>query len=640
MSKSSEILGADGPLADSMPGFRPREAQQEMAAHIETIVNDGGVFVAESGTGTGKTFAYLVPALMSGKRVIVSTGTRHLQDQLFHRDVPAVMTALGTDSTVALLKGRSNYLCLQRLDTRAEAMAARDETVANDVAIVQEWSATTASGEIAELGVISEESRIWPLVTSTPDNCLGGNCEFFKDCFVAKARKEALEADVLVINHHLFFADLMLREDGFGQLLPGAQAVIFDEAHQLPDIATNFLGLALTSAQFQTLGDEVNEENIAQGSPVSGLRNEVDALGTSVKKLRLVMGSRNQRGPVEELEKNPEWRSALEDTGVSLDALIETLDAVADMSEVFGQCLDRAGEIKERLIEITERDRDTHVRWYDATTRGFRLQSAPLDIGSELGKHFDNEAMGWVFTSATLAVGDDFDHFAGLMGLPRYESARWDSPFAYEKNALLYLPEGMPDPRSDSYDEALIEAVVPVLESSRGRAFVLFTSYRALRAARSVLEKRLKFELLVQGDAPRNELLERFRSGNDVVLLGTSSFWEGVDVRGEALSCVIIDKLPFESVQDPLVRARMTHVETTGRNPFMHYQVPRAVMTLKQGAGRLIRDEDDRGVLMICDPRLTSKGYGRQFLKNLPPMPVVRDIDRVRSHFLQDESAS
>jgi len=623
-----------------MPGFRPREAQQEMAEAIETVINDGGVFVAESGTGTGKTFAYLVPALMSGKRVIISTGTRHLQDQLFHRDVPAVTRALGSDATVSLLKGRSNYVCLQRLDTRAVAMAARDETIAEEVTIVSEWAENTSSGEIAELGVIGEESKIWPLVTSSPDNCLGSGCEFFKECFVVKARKEALEADILVINHHLFFADLMLREDGFGQLLPGAEAVIFDEAHQLPDIATNFLGLALTSAQFRSLGDEINEENIAQGSPVSGLRTEVEALDTAIKKLRLAMGTRNQRGPLTELENNPKWHSALEDVVVNLDALTETLDTVGDMSEVFGQCLERAGEIRERLAEITERERDTHVRWYDASLRGFRLQSAPLDIGSELGKHFANESMGWVFTSATLAVGDSFDHFAGLMGLPVFESARWDSPFAFEKNALLYLPEGMPDPRSDMYDEALIEAVVPVLESSRGRAFVLFTSYRAMHAAHKVLAKRLKYELLVQGNAPRNELLERFRSGTDVVLLGTSSFWEGVDVRGEALSCVIIDKLPFESVQDPLVRARMTHVESTGKNPFMHYQVPRAVMTLKQGAGRLIRDEDDRGVLMICDPRLTSKGYGRQFLKNLPPMPVVRDIDRVRSHFELEASGA
>jgi len=639
-SESARILGSDAEFEARIEGFKARPSQQQMAVDIESVIERGGIFVAESGTGTGKTFAYLVPALLSRKKVIVSTGTRHLQDQLYFRDLPAVAETLGLKPKSAILKGRSNYLCLERLQSKALVAGARDSQIKAEASIVYQWSMTTEDGDVAELEGIAEASFIWPLVTSSTDNCAGSQCEHFDDCYVLKARRRAMEADVVVINHHIFFADLVLKNDGFGQLLPSFDSVIFDEAHQLADIATGFLGSSVTSRQLSDLADDVMNEERNNPSAVPDLPDAAGGLRKAMAVFRESMGRVSSRKPMHDFETQPKFVESLLSLRHQLQSLIDLLLLAEAASEEFGRCLDRAADMAERLETISGRDADDHVRWCEITNRGFRLQSSPIDTGLILGPHFDNAERSFVFTSATLAVGDSFEHFSGALGLPEFESARFDSPFDYKSHTLMFLPQGLPDPRNSKYTKSMLDVVVKVLTASRGRAFLLFTSYRALNAAAEYLPGKIDFPLLVQGSAARNALLTEFRNTDAAVLLGTSSFWEGVDVRGESLSVVVIDKLPFEAVDDPLVRGRLSHIEAQGGNPFMEYQVPRAVMNLKQGAGRLIRDELDRGVLVVCDPRLKSKAYGRIFLNNLPPMPQTVDIDDVVNFFSVDDENS
>jgi len=637
-SESARILGSGAEFEAHIQGFTARPSQQEMAQHIESTIERGGIFVAESGTGTGKTFAYLVPALLSRKKVIVSTGTRHLQDQLFLRDLPAVADALSLRPKSAILKGRSNYLCRERLESKALVAGASDSQIKAEASTVYQWSLETEDGDVAELDGIAEASFIWPLVTSTADNCAGSQCGHFEDCFVLQARRRAMDADIVVINHHIFFADLVLKNDGFGQLLPSFDAVIFDEAHQLADIATGFLGSSATSRQLLDLADDVINEERNNPSSVPDLGDGADGLRKALAVLRESMGRTATRKPMQEFETQPRFVESLLSLRRQLQTLIDLLLLAEPVSEEFGRCLDRAADLAERLETISGRDADDHVRWCEISNRGFRFQSSPIDTGLILGPHFDSSERSFIFTSATLAVGDSFEHFSRALGLPEFESARFDSPFDYRNRTLLFLPQGLPDPRSGDYTQAMLDVVVDVLSASRGRAFLLFTSYRALNAAAEYLPNHIDFPLLVQGSAARNALLMEFRNTESAILLGTSSFWEGVDVRGESLSVVVIDKLPFEAVDDPLVRGRLAYVESQGGNPFMEYQIPRAVMNLKQGAGRLIRDELDRGVLVLCDPRVKSKAYGRIFLKNLPPMPQSVDIGDVVRFFAQDSN--
>ncbi len=632
-SESARVLGPEAEFEARIAGFTSRPTQQSMATRIEATLERGGIFVAESGTGTGKTFAYLVPALLAKKKVIISTGTRHLQDQLFLRDLPTVTATLGLKSKVAVLKGRANYLCSDRLQSKALVLAGRDDSVKKEASIIYQWSQSTEEGDVAELDDIAEDSSIWPLVTSTADNCAGSACAHFEDCFVLRARRRAMDADVVVINHHIFFADLVLKNDGFGQLLPSFDAVVFDEAHQLGDIATGFLGHSATSRQFQDLIDDVTTEERHNASAVPDLDETGGILRKDLAQLRESMGRTTGRTPLESLETQSAFVEALLKLRHDLQTYVDLLMQAQPVSEEFGRCLDRAAGLAESLEVISGRDAQDHVRWCETTHRGFRFQSSPIDTGEILGPHFDKADRSFIFTSATLAVGDSFEHFSRSLGLPEFESARYDSPFDYQNQTLMLLPDGLPDPRSQDFTQAMLDVAVKVINASNGRAFVLFTSYRALNKAAQFLPTVFKYPLLVQGSASRNALLTQFRETDSAVLLGTSSFWEGVDVRGESLSVVIIDKLPFEAVDDPLVRARLAHVESTGGNPFMDYQVPRAVMALKQGAGRLIRDELDRGVLVICDPRVKSKGYGRVFLSNLPPMPRTTDIGDVEQFF-------
>lgn len=632
---SAAILGPNGPVARRLPGFVPRSDQQEMAAKIETALTNNGVFIGESGTGTGKTFAYLVPALRSRKRVLISSGTKNLQDQIFKRDLPFIRDALAIPVTVALLKGRANYLCRYRLGCSELALHARN---AEHLARVHEWAHHTRCGDIAEVSDVPESSDIWPLVTSTADNCLGSRCPHYDECHVNRARREALDADVVVVNHHLFFADLVLREEGFGRLLPGVEAVIFDEAHQLPDIAAGFFGLTLGSRQLTSLCRDTIAEDLREASGIVDLQDRARHVEKITADLRLAFGAEVRRGAWRSLDDDHRLHAVLADLKAGLSTLVEALEVASGKGEGLSNCCRRAMDLLDRLYTITEPAPPEHVPWFETTTRGFTLHLTALDAAAPLREQVASGHKAWIFTSATLTINKSFEHYQMQMGLECADTGYWDSPFDYQKQTLLYIPTGLPNPDAPEYTVRVIESVVPVLEASGGRAFMLFTSYRALALATDLLADKVGCPLLIQGSAPRSVLLERFRTAGNAVLLGTGSFWEGVDVRGEALSCVIIDKLPFASPEDPVLHARCEALEQAGRNPFLEYQLPNAVIALKQGAGRLIRDEHDRGVLVLCDPRLLNKGYGKVFLASLPPMPLTRKLANVEDFLSERRS--
>lgn len=639
---SVDALSADGPLAKQVPGFSARPSQQAMATAIEDALADRRIYVAESGTGTGKTFAYLVPALLSGMKVLISSGTRNLQDQLYHRDLPLVRAALNRPVSTALLKGRANYLCRYRFERTAAEGGFASRADAGDFVRLRAWAQQTRTGDIAEAKGIPEDSALWPLVTSTAENCLGGKCPNYGECLVNQARREALAAEVLVVNHHLFFADLSLREDGFGQLLPGVDAVIFDEAHQLPEIASNFFGITVSSHQLLGLCRDTITEELTEHSGIEALKPAAEALEKCVADFRLVFGVAPRREPWERTETISGFYAEFEALHTALTHLATVLDAAAAKGQGLANCARRASDLLGRLGALADGARADHIAWFETGARSFNLHLTPLDVAAPFRAQLSADAArpkAWIFTSATLTVGGDFAHFQAQLGLESADTGRWDSPFDYANQALLYLPDDLPEPGAADHTERLIAAAVPVIEASGGRTFLLFTSHRALKQAAELLASKLEYPMLVQGSMPRAALLDRFRQAGNAVLLATASFWEGVDVRGPALSCVIIDKLPFASPDDPVLRARAGAMEEVGRNPFMEYQIPTAVIALKQGAGRLIRDIHDRGVLMLGDPRLVSKAYGRIFLASLPPLPRTRRLADVQAFFAAHTSS-
>jgi ATP-dependent DNA helicase DinG len=498
---------------------------------------------------------------------------------------------------------------------------------------IHDWSGRTASGDIAEMSSIAEDSVIWPGVTSTADNCLGQQCEHLKDCHVIKARREAQDADLVVINHHLLCADLVLKEEGFGELLPGAEAFIIDEAHQLPETAARFFGVQLSSRQLLELAQDSRNEYINETAELEGLPDDAKQLEKAVAEARLAMGEGEQRAPWARLANNDALQSALEVLGTSLQALADVLAEESDRSRGLDNCYQRSLKLLSLFKKTTCEPPENHVHWFETWRQSFRINLTPLDVAENFSSQRRDLPSRWVFTSATLSVNGEFEHFARQLGLEAATSLQLDSPFDYQKNALFYLPKDLPEPSAPDFTDTMLDEAERVINASRGRAFLLFTSYRALHIANRRLKASCDFPLLVQGSAPRNELLERFRELGNAVLLGTSSFWEGVDVRGEALSCVIIDKLPFASPGDPVWQARIDALKARGGNPFMDEQLPHAVITLKQGVGRLIRDINDRGVLVLCDPRLVKKSYGRVFLNSLPDMRRSREFDDVKAFF-------
>lgn len=626
-----DLFGDDSPLTRSVPGFRPREAQALMAEAVADALGAQAPVVIEAGTGIGKTFAYLIPTLSSGRRAIISTGTRALQDQLFHRDLPTVTRAIGQPVSVALLKGRANYLCLYRLD-QAESSATASR-YSRELATLRRWRHETRSGDRREAVEIAEDSGVWPLVTSTAENCLGQKCTFFEECFVAKARRTAQKADVVVVNHHLLLADLAMKEEGFADFLPGAEALILDEAHQIPDLATQFFGLAVGTRQIENLLEVITVTTFAIGS--SSLR---EAIGDVSDAIRAVLGGcPKAQGRYEfggQLGTLHEPVSALRSRLVALSDALESLGGdSAELEALSEQLFDMIG----RLTAATSADEEEGLHWLDVSRRSVRFHLTPLDISGRLSALIDMSEAAWVFTSATLAVGEDFSHFLSRIGLGGARTLQFPSPYLLGERSRVYLPPSLPSPSARGYTEAAMEAAAPLLSMTSGGIFFLFTSHRALGLAADWWRERRRIlgnrELLVQGEAPRADLLERFRAAGNAVLLGTGTFWEGVDVRGSALTAVVIDKLPFTSPGDPLLMARSEFIRRQGGNPFMDHQLPEAVLAMKQGVGRLIRDHTDYGVVMLCDPRIRTRPYGKLFLDALAPMPAVADIGIVEAFF-------
>jgi ATP-dependent DNA helicase DinG len=667
-----DIFGPAGPLQRALPDFKSRWQQLRMAQRVASALEHRETVVVEAGTGTGKTFAYLVPALLSGARVLISTGTRTLQDQLFSKDLPLVAAALGRPARIALLKGRTNYLCRYRLsrielggeqlalDTSAVPDTADTGTGGTDtggngaapsrnplLARIQRWSRTTRRGDLAEVRGLSDSHPVWPLVTSTRDNCLGTKCPEISRCHVAIARREALEADIVIVNHHLLLADLALKEDGFGDILGSADAVILDEAHQIPDLATQFFGANVSSRRIENLLKDARTEIAAYLARVS-IESEAGTVITEVsvatrgveqasQQLVATLPSRVGRFSLGEL--GPQLNAAVEELARSLQTLQNSLTDLGDEGPL-AQLAERAGELVASLDRIVSVDDMEGVRAVEVTQRGFALSLMPFDIAERFLSMLQSRRCSWIFTSATLSVGEDFTHFTGRLGLVETQTLKIESPFNYELQSLLYLPTGLPEPASSGYVSKVIETALPLIDAARGGAFVLFTSHRALSQGAALLRAcwsgESPYRLFVQGEAPRERLLKEFREDGNGVLLGTASFWEGVDVKGEALRLVIIEKLPFASPDDPLVRARIDHLEATGGNAFRDYQLPEAALALKQGVGRLIRSEEDYGTVVICDPRMMGRGYGKVLLAALPAMTPTRDRDEalrfIRKH--------
>jgi ATP-dependent DNA helicase DinG len=638
-----DIFSEDGILSRAIPGYRFREQQLEMAQAVMLAIENTSILIAEAGTGTGKTFAYLIPALMHGGKVIISTGTKTLQDQLFDRDIPLVRKALSAPVTIALLKGRANYICHHYLErARADGRFVSPEDVVH-LARIDSYARVSRTGDRSGLAEVPEDSSVWPLVTSTRENCLGGDCPYHSKCFVLEARKQALEADVVVVNHHLFFADLVLRDEGAGELLPACNTVIFDEAHQLPDTASLFFGDNLSSNQLVELGRDTRVEAATSAASASALIESAHAVEKAARDLRLQFPREAARKTYGQAHEDGEFVQALELVEQNLQDLILQLEAHAERSEGLHHLWERALALLAMIEGWRDEDDAERVRWLEVFAGSVHLNSTPLSVADIFRTQLSGHPRAWIFTSATLSVRQNFSHYQAQMGLESAETMTWDSPFDYKNQALLYVPADMPNPNSDGYTQAVVDAAMPIIEAAGGHTFFLFTSLRAMRAARELLLLRMKaagadFPVMMQGDGSRSELLERFRHLGNAILLGSQSFWEGVDVRGEALSLVIIDRLPFAPPDDPVLAARISKINREGRNAFMEYQLPEAAINLRQGAGRLIRDETDRGVLMICDPRIISKPYGRRIWQSLPPMHRTRDVNET-CKFLSDLAA-
>ena len=634
MLNPSEYLDSNGPLAQKLIDFSPRKQQMEMADAIAHALDCETTFIAEAGTGTGKTFAYLVPALLSGRKVLISTGTKNLQDQLFHKDLPIVREALDIPVTTALLKGRANYLCKHRLGLAEQDCHGESKIHIRKLRQIRNWQVKTKTGDVSEIPEIPEGDSIWPLVTSTSENCIGTECDDYNDCYIVNARRLAQASDVVVINHYLLLSDMVIRENGFGELLPIADAFVIDEAHQLPDVASSFFGTRVSGYQLNELVSDISSEYLAEINEDKALLELCDDIKQTVADFRLAMGLPVRRGSWAEIKDKPELTKAITKLNEQLEELKTALAPLAERTKDLDACYNRTINIIQQLSLLTVEPPADHIHWFETYKRSFSINLTPFDVGSEFKQQMDSLPGSWIFTSATLTVGNKFDHFLKQLGIiEEVDNHAWDSPFNYKDQALLYIPDGLPEPQSPQYTSAVVEYALPVIQLSEGRTFFLFTSYRALNEALEILKDKIDFPLLVQGEKPRDALINDFRKMGNAVLLGTYSFWEGIDVKGDALTTVIIDKLPFASPGDPILKARIDAMRENGSNPFFEFQLPNAVITLKQGAGRLIRDYLDSGVLMLCDPRLRTKPYGKVFLKSLPTMPISKELDYVETFF-------
>ena len=634
MPSIKKIFAKDGLLTETLPGFVPRAAQTDMALAVEKAIKRKSTLVVEAGTGTGKTYAYLVPALLAeNKKVIVSTGTKNLQEQLFHRDLPRMRDALGSHKRIALLKGRANYLCDYRLLKHSNGTQLMDKQQLADLAEVRRWATTTRSGDIGEIKTLAEDSPILPYVTSTVDNCLGRECAHYEDCYLVKARANALLADIVVVNHHLFFADLALKDTGFGELVPESDVIIFDEAHQVPDIASDYFGEAVSTRQLVDLSrdaDAIARTTLKDAAQISAVADKLIAHSAD---LRLLLPENPQKGASSDLLRADDITAQLARVNDALAGFVRTLKIHLGREKELDTLYERALQYKDRLMRLSEPAQPGVTHWYETTPKQLVLHLTPLSIADKFADIVADPKRSWIFTSATLAVGKGFEHFTEQMGLADADTLALDSPFDYANQALLCVPRYLPEPHMPSMREKLVDISVSLVKASQGRCFLLFTSHATLRDVAEKLSERVTNKLLVQGSMSKRALLDAFVADKHAVLLGTGAFWEGVDVPGDDLTCVMIDKLPFASPDDPILKARVQDINQRGGKAFFDYQIPQAVIALKQGAGRLIRDAADKGVLVICDNRLVSKDYAQTFLASLPPMAKTRDLATV-SDFL------
>lgn len=622
--RCQQALDKKGRLMTAIPGFTPRDQQSDMACAIAKAIQEKTTLVVEAGTGTGKTYAYLIPCLLSGKKALISTATKTLQDQLFQKDLPMLVRALGLRVRMQNLKGRDNYLCRYRVELHAEEGRFVSPQCSHDLIHVREKMAQLTHGERGELPEIAEDSLVWPYVTSTVDNCLGTECEFHQTCFLVKARKRALEADVVVINHHLYFADSRLKEEGFGELLPGVDVVVFDEAHALADIAAHFHGQRIGTRQIRDLLDDSLREWPVLDLANQPLKKISVMLDQQIDALVLSLPQHTEKLEWEQLNSNQRFQKEWVGLLSVIEAIKQCFEDLDEEHKGLLRCKTRLEEFIALLNTFTNHS-TTMIRWVERFKYHVVFHATPVEMGDAFQALIARKPSAHIFTSATLTMAQSFDCFTKPLGLLQANTLLLASPFDFQKQALLYLPRSLPDPKHDQYYEALLHRVIPVIDACGGRCFFLFTSHRALQLMADRLNGQLNYPLLIQGEEAKPILLARFRELGNAVLLGTGTFWEGVDVKGEALSCVIIDKLPFANPADPVIRGKMLYLKSVGLSGFDELSLPNAVLTLKQGVGRLIRDAQDRGVLMIADPRLTGRDYGQRIFASLPMMRKTRD---------------
>nr|WP_254313071.1 ATP-dependent DNA helicase [Rahnella aceris] len=622
-------------MAQKIEGFKPREPQRLMAQAVSKAISGKQGLVVEAGTGTGKTYAYLAPALRSGKKVIISTGSKNLQDQLYSRDLPKVARALNFKGRLALLKGRSNYLCLERLEQQSLSGGDLASQALSELAHLRHWSSSTEEGDISTCTVVPEDSFVWPLVTSTNDNCLGSDCPLYKECFVVKARRKAMDADVVVVNHHLFMADMVVKESGFGELIPEADVMIFDEAHQIPDIASQYFGQQVTSRQLLDMAKDITIAYRTEVRDSVQLQKSADRLSQSTMDFRLALGEPGFRGNLRDVLSQPAIQRALLLLDDALELCYDVVKLSLGRSALLDAAFERATLYRNRLKRLKDVSIPGYSYWYECNSRHFVLALTPLSVTDKFSEMMKEKPGAWIFTSATLSVNDQLHHFTERLGLDEAETLLLPSPFDYAKQALLCVPRFLPESNVQGSSKQLARMLRPLIEANKGRCFFLCTSHKMMRELAEEFRASLTLPVLLQGETSKGQLLAQFVEAGNALLVATSSFWEGVDVRGDALSCVIIDKLPFTSPDDPLLKARIEDCRLRGGDPFNDVQLPDAVITLKQGVGRLIRDTDDRGVMVICDNRLVMRPYGEVFLNSLPPTPRTRDLTQA-IRFLQN----
>ena len=628
-----ELLSDSGPFAQAIEGFSARDAQQQMAQDVAHTMAEKGKLMVEAGTGTGKTFAYLLPALLADGKCIISTGTKNLQDQLILKDLPRVFSIMKKNKKAALLKGRQNYLCLYRMQQSLTSGQFTRRQTAEQLITVRDWSEKTVEGDLSQAHFLQDDAAVIPFVTSSAENCLGSDCPDFQKCFVAQARRNAIDADLVVVNHHLLMADLVLKEDGFGELLPHADHFILDEAHQLPDVASLFFGQSLSTRKINDLTRDCELAYHSQANDCIELQQFAQQLSKAVADFRLTF---------EQHEQKDFWQHFIEQESVATtystlvsqcQKLAQILEQQSIRSRELENLYQRADELAQVSLSFQEAEPGDQVQWLEIYRKSFTLNTTPLDVAELFQQAIDRyQSASWVFTSATLAVNEDMSHFRERLGWQQVKEVIYPSPFDYAEQALLYLPRYLPNPSHPQFNQALFNHLIPLLTASRGRAFLLFTSHKALEEMAALLAPYREFELFVQGTASKTYLLQQFRQAEQALLLGTYSFWEGVDVAGERLSFVLIDKLPFASPGDPVNKAKIQYLTRQGKNPFQEFQIPEAIIALKQGAGRLIRDPKDQGVLLLADPRVCGREYGKNFVQNLPPMTRTRDFDWVKEY--------